>query len=243
VTASAPVATVALAGGGTAALAAGATPLPVTACAAVGAGLAALSHGTCNLALGEEPRRAAEAKPSREITEALPPQRSADRRPRLATKESVEVDARGAHDELSRMAKEMAAREGGADDGAMGQSADPGEESPNDDEKERRGVVQGDKNDIRKPTADDPELKRVIDDLFQSSDRYSGGTAGAVRREAMTRLQTGGRWHAQKAQDNINRLNRLLRTRHMSPRDRATAEAMRSDLQNALSALARAGAP
>jgi pyocin large subunit-like protein len=105
----------------------------MTACAAVGAGLAALSHGTCSLVLGEEPGRAVEHKPSREIPEALPLQRNAERRPRQATKESVEADARGAHDELTRMAKEMAAQEGGADDGAMGQSADPGDEPPNDE--------------------------------------------------------------------------------------------------------------
>ena len=128
----APVATVALAGGGTAALAAGATPLPVTACAAVGAGLAALSHGTCNLVLSDEPGRAVEPKPSRETPEALPPQRSADRRPGQATKESVVADARGAHDELSRMAKEMAAQEGGTDAGVTGQPADPGEEPSNE---------------------------------------------------------------------------------------------------------------
>jgi hypothetical protein len=124
----APVATVALAGGGTAALAAGATPLPMTACAAVGAGLAALSHGTCNLVLSDEPGRAVEPKPSRETPEALPPQRSADRRPGQATKESVVADARGAHDELTRMAQEAEFGAGSDRDEAMGQPADPGED-------------------------------------------------------------------------------------------------------------------
>lgn len=93
---------------------------------------------------------------------------------------------------------------------------------------------QGSSSSLRKPAAKDPELQATIDRLFQPSDNLPGGTAGAVRQELSTGLPTKGRWHLQKARETINTLNRILRRRDLDPVDRATAEALKTDLQNAI---------
>lgn len=95
---------------------------------------------------------------------------------------------------------------------------------------------------IQRPSAKDAELQNMIDQLFRSSDRLRGGTAGAVRNEFKTGLPSGGKFHLQKAQDSIRALERILKRANLDPVERATAEAMREDLQAAVN-LATKGTP
>lgn len=92
----------------------------------------------------------------------------------------------------------------------------------------------GPSSSLKKPSAKDPELQNTIDRLFKPSDQLRGGTAGAVRNEARTGLPTGRKFHTIKAQENINNLQKILRRTNLDPTDRATAEALLTDLQNAL---------
>lgn len=93
---------------------------------------------------------------------------------------------------------------------------------------------------LKKPSAKDPELQNLINDLFKPQDRLSGGTAGAVRNELRTGEATAETFHSEKAEEYIRAINKLLRRRSMGqgppldPVDQATAEAIRADLQNAL---------
>ena len=98
------------------------------------------------------------------------------------------------------------------------------------------GQETGASSNLKKPSAKDPQLKNTIDRLFRESDQLRGGTAGAVRSEAQTGLATGRKFHAIKAQENISNLQKILRRTNLDPVDRATAEALLSDLQNALKA-------
>jgi hypothetical protein len=174
--------------------------------------------------LGDEQARAAEPRPSRESTEARPPARTGDHKSKqTAAKESVEAHAWEAQGELSRTAEEKATQKDASDDSAVGQPADPGEEPPDDSA-----------DDIRKPSADNPELKRAIGRLFQSTDRYPGGTAGAVRYERSTGKLLSPAGHAKKGREVVRWLEKILKKQNLTPRDRATAEALRDDLINAL---------
>lgn len=94
----------------------------------------------------------------------------------------------------------------------------------------------GASSNLKKPSAKDPQLKNTIDRLFRESDQLRGGTAGAVRSEAQTGLATGRKFHTIKAQENINNLQKILRRTNLDHVDRATAEALLSDLQNAIKA-------
>ena len=49
------------------------------------------------------------------------------------------------------------------------------------------------------PTAEDPRLQRVIQELFRANARLPGGTAGAVRHEVRTGELVGGKSHIRKA--------------------------------------------
>jgi hypothetical protein len=106
----------------------------------------------------------------------------------------------------------------------VGQPADPGEEPP-----DKRT------DEIQKPSADNPELKRVIRRLFQPTDRYPGGTAGAIRHERATGDLLSPAGHEQKGREFVRWLEKILQKQNLGPRDRATAEALRDDLVKALS--------
>jgi hypothetical protein len=90
------------------------------------------------------------------------------------------------------------------------------------------------RSSIKRPASKDPDLNNILEQLFRQSDRVPGGTAGAVRNEYNTSLPTGGKFHLQKAQDSIRALNRILKRADLDPVDRATAEAVVKDLQNAV---------
>lgn len=87
-----------------------------------------------------------------------------------------------------------------------------------------------------KPSTTDPELSRLMDKLYrQNAQVGSGSTAAAVRHELATGQLVGGRSHLQKARDMITALERWLdRNPTASPGDRAAAENVIRDMQNAL---------
>lgn len=89
---------------------------------------------------------------------------------------------------------------------------------------------------MERPVTSDPRLTSMVDDLYrQNAAVGSGSTAAAVRQELMTGQPVGGAFHSQKAADSITALSRWLeRNPTASPGDRAAAENIIRDMQNAL---------
>ena len=75
-----------------------------------------------------------------------------------------------------------------------------------------------------------------MDELYRDNAQVgSGSTAAAVRHELATGEMVGGASHSQKAADMIKALDKWLRTHPTaSPGDRAAAENVIKDLQDAL---------
>ena len=90
---------------------------------------------------------------------------------------------------------------------------------------------------MQKPHAKDPKLKKQLDELYRKDAKIgNGSTADAVRHERLTGQPVGGKWHTQKAQDGVKFLDRWLKNNpKASPGDRAAAQNVMRDLQNALS--------
>ena len=84
------------------------------------------------------------------------------------------------------------------------------------------------------PTAEDPTLQRVIQELFRANARLPGGTAGAVRYEVRTGELVGGKSHLRKAIERRRQLQQLLRRVDLSDQDRTTAQRLLDDLHAAL---------
>lgn len=84
------------------------------------------------------------------------------------------------------------------------------------------------------PTAEDPRLQRVIQELFRANARLPGGTAGAVRHEVRTGARVGGKSHIRKAIERRRQLQQLLRRGDLSAQDRTTAQRLLDDLHVAL---------
>jgi hypothetical protein len=89
---------------------------------------------------------------------------------------------------------------------------------------------------MQKPAVKDAKLAGMMDDLYRADAKIgSGSTADAVRHELATGEKVGGRTHSQKAQDYINGLQDWLKNNpKASPGDRAAAENVIKDLQDAL---------
>ncbi len=87
-----------------------------------------------------------------------------------------------------------------------------------------------------KPHTKDPDLSRLMDELYRPNAQVgSGSTAAAVRHEIATGQLVGGASHTQKAEDMIRALERWLRNHQdATPGDRAAAENVIKDLQDAL---------
>ncbi|WP_219923865.1 WXG100-like domain-containing protein [Nocardioides campestrisoli] len=87
-----------------------------------------------------------------------------------------------------------------------------------------------------KPATKDPKLNRIMDELYRDNAKMgSGSTAAAVRSEIATGKPTNGAWHSQKARNRIAQLEKWLRTNPTAtPGDRAAAENVIRDMQNAL---------
>jgi len=96
------------------------------------------------------------------------------------------------------------------------------------------------KNSLRaameKPVVTDARLGSLLDDLYRQGGTVgSGSTAAAVRHELATGASVGGRQHVQKAGDYAAALQRWIRNNpNARPGDRAAAENVLRDLENAL---------
>jgi RHS repeat-associated protein len=89
---------------------------------------------------------------------------------------------------------------------------------------------------MQRPHVVDQALSRMLDELYRTGATVgSGSTAAAVRVELATGIRVGGRSHLQKARDYIAALQRWLSNNPTArPGDRAAAENVLRDLQNAL---------
>jgi hypothetical protein len=87
-----------------------------------------------------------------------------------------------------------------------------------------------------RPPTTDPKLSSIMDEMYRPNAKVgSGSTAAAVRSERATGQPIGGRWHTQKAEEGVIRLQKWLQANPMaSPSDRAAAENVIRDLKNAL---------
>jgi hypothetical protein len=87
-----------------------------------------------------------------------------------------------------------------------------------------------------KPHTKDADLGRMMDKLYRDNASVgSGSTAAAVRHELATNTPVGGVWHTQKAEDAVVFMQRWLRDHPTAtPGDRAAAENVLRDLQDAL---------
>ena len=84
------------------------------------------------------------------------------------------------------------------------------------------------------PLVNDPRLQNIVSMLYRATDRFPGGTAGILRLEKLLRRSFSGSGHAQKAMEQLRRLERLLAAGDLSPNDRAAAEALVKDLRDAV---------
>ena len=87
-----------------------------------------------------------------------------------------------------------------------------------------------------RPATTDPKLSVIMDEMYRPNAKVgSGSTAAAVRFERATGQPIAGRWHTQKAEDGVIRLQRWLQNNPTAlSSDRAAAENVMRDLQNAL---------
>jgi RHS repeat-associated protein len=86
-----------------------------------------------------------------------------------------------------------------------------------------------------KPLVTDAKLAEIVEELFQATDKVPGGTAGAVRYEAMTGDMLSPAGHAQEAGDIVRQLNTYLKNNPgISSNDQAIAKELIRDLSNSL---------
>jgi hypothetical protein len=84
------------------------------------------------------------------------------------------------------------------------------------------------------PSASNPALQNTINALFQPGDKLAGGTAAAIRREAMNGTAVGGRFHLPKGIQRIRNLENILHREELSAADRALAQQLLADLRSAV---------
>jgi RHS repeat-associated protein len=77
-------------------------------------------------------------------------------------------------------------------------------------------------------------LQRTLNELSRPGDRIAGGTAGAIRQEAMTLRPTGEVFHYQKGIERIANLQRILGREELSAADREVAEQALRELRDAV---------
>ena len=92
------------------------------------------------------------------------------------------------------------------------------------------------RRNMGRPATTDPKLSGIMNEMYRPNAKIgSGSTADAVRSEQATGRPTGGKWHTQKAKEGVVRLQNWLQANPTaSPGDRAAAENVIRDLQNAL---------
>jgi hypothetical protein len=92
------------------------------------------------------------------------------------------------------------------------------------------------RQNMQKPVISDAKLQSFIDQLYRPNAKIgSGSTADAVREEMRTGQPVGEKFHAQKSQDALPKLQKWLQnTPTASPGDRAAVENIIYDLHDAL---------
>ncbi|MGL4860955.1 MAG: hypothetical protein ACRC5A_14750 [Enterobacteriaceae bacterium] len=132
---------------------------------------------------------------------------------------------------LGAVAKELGGGASGTPDG-WGPEDEENARNPQQHEKYKIGL----RKSMEKPVVKDPKLQRIMDKLYRPNAKIgNGSTADAVRHEIATGEKVGGRLHTQKAQDHVRELQAWLRqNQSATPGDRAAAENVIKDLQNAL---------
>ena len=88
------------------------------------------------------------------------------------------------------------------------------------------------------PSASNPILRSVINQLFKAGDRLPGGTANAIRYELATGRAiggTGGRLHLQAGLERMVRLDKLINSGKLGTADLKVAQGLLGDLQKAVS--------
>lgn len=91
------------------------------------------------------------------------------------------------------------------------------------------------------PSATNPALRNAISTLFKSGDEFPGGTAGALRREAITGLPTKGKFHLTAAIERARYLRNILRSQDLDEADGAIARKLLGDLNHAIGLAIRRG--
>jgi hypothetical protein len=84
------------------------------------------------------------------------------------------------------------------------------------------------------PTVSNPALQRTMNALYKATDEIPGGTAGAIRNEALTGQPTNGVWHLQAGIERMTNLQKILKTQGLNATDRATAERELAKLRDAV---------
>jgi hypothetical protein len=120
---------------------------------------------------------------------------------------------------------------------------DPGHIGPaaaqEDDPSDVRSPFEKYKDELRAqmdvPHAENPELAKMLGTLYRPNAKIgSGSTASAVRHER-DGSKVGGRQHSQKADDSVRALDKwLAKNPGARPGDRAAAQNVMRDMENAL---------
>ena len=84
------------------------------------------------------------------------------------------------------------------------------------------------------PAVTDPRLKVVVGQLFKTADRLPGGTAGALRFEALTGRLLSRTGHVQSGLERLGNLRKVIRAGGLDKRDTRVALRLQRDLVNAL---------
>jgi hypothetical protein len=95
-------------------------------------------------------------------------------------------------------------------------------------------LTEVDRLSIEAPRVTNPKLAEIVEELFQGTDKVSGGTAGAVRYERMTGHLLSPAGHAKYSCDIIIRVNKILKNPGLSLNDQQAAKTIILDLQKAL---------
>jgi hypothetical protein len=87
---------------------------------------------------------------------------------------------------------------------------------------------------MSKPNVTDPNLEKIVNLLFQPTDKLAGGTAGAVRYEQMTGDLLSEAGHSIKAGQMIKNVQDLVKQGNLNFHDQQVARQIIRDLSSAL---------
>jgi RHS repeat-associated protein len=97
-----------------------------------------------------------------------------------------------------------------------------------------RALLRKEATSVGTAAAENPALQNALKALYQGTDEIAGGTAGAIRNEAVTGLPTRGVFHLQKGIERARNLGNILRRERLSAADRALAERELANLRDAI---------